>query len=97
MAKYFLTNLALDDLTTIWNYTFDEWSEKQAYKYYDSLRFACQEVAENPKFGKAYDSVISNLQGFRTGRHVIFYRELKPDTIEVARILRERIDVNRKL
>jgi len=97
MAKYFLTNLALEDLTNIWNYTFDEWSEKQADKYYDSLLFACQEVAENPQFGKTYDNVISNLQGFRNGKHVIFYREMKPGIIEVARILHERMDFKRKL
>ncbi|WP_420318747.1 type II toxin-antitoxin system RelE/ParE family toxin [Ekhidna sp.] len=34
MANYQLTNLAVQDLTDIWNYTFDNWSEQQADVYY---------------------------------------------------------------
>ena len=37
MAKYYLTNKAVDDLTKIWNYTFDQLSEQQADKYYQML------------------------------------------------------------
>jgi toxin ParE1/3/4 len=29
MAKYNLTYKAVEDLADIWDYTFDEWSEKQ--------------------------------------------------------------------
>lgn len=44
MAKYRLTNKAVDDLTRIWNYTFDRWSENQADKYYLMLWENCNEV-----------------------------------------------------
>jgi toxin ParE1/3/4 len=30
MAKYELTNKAVEDLTKIWEYTIDKWSEQQA-------------------------------------------------------------------
>ena len=30
MVKYLLTRRAVEDLTNIWNYTFDQWSEDQA-------------------------------------------------------------------
>lgn len=33
MAKYNLTKKAVEDLTKIWNYTFDTWSENQADAY----------------------------------------------------------------
>ena len=33
MAKYKLTNKAVEDLSDIWNYTFDHWSERQADFY----------------------------------------------------------------
>jgi len=49
MAKYKLTNKAVDDLTKIWNYTFDKWSENQADKYYLMLLENCNEVACNPE------------------------------------------------
>ena len=34
MPRYFLTKKAVDDLSEIWEYTYDTWSEKQADKYY---------------------------------------------------------------
>ena len=33
MAKYSLTNKAVEDLTNIWDYTFEKWNENQADKY----------------------------------------------------------------
>ena len=97
MAKYVLTNLAVEDLTDIWNYTFDEWSEEQADKYYNFLLNACQDISENPLFGKNYENVVSDLKGFRSGKHVIFYREISPNFIEVTRILHEKMDFKRKI
>ena len=43
MAKYYLTNLAVNDLAEIWEYTYEEWSEKQANKYYKLLLESFQE------------------------------------------------------
>jgi len=37
MAKFYFTNLAVSDLAEIWDYTYDEWSENQANKYYEFL------------------------------------------------------------
>jgi toxin ParE1/3/4 len=34
MAKYKFTKKAVKDLSDIWNYTVDTWSENQADKYY---------------------------------------------------------------
>ena len=38
MAEYKLTNKAVEDLSKIWDYTFEVWSENQADKYYDELK-----------------------------------------------------------
>lgn len=64
-AKYFLTHKAVEDLSDIWEYTYEEWSEKQANKYYKLLVESCQEVANNPNFGKSYESVLKDLLGFK--------------------------------
>ena len=37
MPKYKLTNKAVEDLSGIWNYTYDNLSEKQADMYYYML------------------------------------------------------------
>ncbi len=60
MAEYKLTNKAVEDLSKIWDYTFEVWSEKQADKYFDSLISNCQEIAGNPDLGKNYEGISSN-------------------------------------
>lgn len=40
MAKVILRQEAIDDLNDIWDYTFDKWSEKQADKYYTTIKIA---------------------------------------------------------
>lgn len=97
MAKYHLSNKAVDDLTEIWNYTFDQWSEKQADKYYLLLLDSCQEIAENPENGKKYDIVRDGLFGCRSNLHIIFYNILSNNEIEVIRILHGRMDLKAKL
>ena len=52
MAKVILRQEAIDDLNNIWEYTYKEWPEKQADKYYATLKFACKQIGENPKLGK---------------------------------------------
>lgn len=93
MAKYKLTNKAVDDLTQIWNYTNKKWSESQADKYYQMLVDNFSEIAKNPDLGKTYSGVIKDLLGLRTGRHIIFYRKTEKGGIEIARILHEQMDL----
>lgn len=97
MAKYHLTNKAVEDLTEIWNYTFEAWSERQANKYYKFLLESCQEVANHPNFGKQYDNVTTGLLGFKSNHHIIFFRVTSPKEIEVLRILHERMDLKSRL
>lgn len=93
MAKYHLTNKAVSDLANIWDYTFDFWSEKQADKYYSLLLESCQELAENPLFGKVYDIVTKNLFGYKVGKHIIFYKLISDNEIEIIRILHGMVDL----
>ncbi|MEA3494650.1 MAG: type II toxin-antitoxin system RelE/ParE family toxin [Bacteroidota bacterium] len=97
MANYFLTNKAVDDLSKIWNYTFDNWSEQQADKYYQMLLDNCKEIAENPYIGKNYDGIVNKLFGYRTVRHIIFYRKLNKNEIEITRILHEQMDLKYRI
>ena len=36
---------AVEDLSMIWNYTYETWSEKQADIYYHLLIDSCEEIA----------------------------------------------------
>lgn len=97
MANYILTNKAVVDLSEIWSYTFDHWSEKQADFYYRMLLDNCKIIAENPTIGKNYDGFVKLLYGYRIGRHIIFYRKLNKDEVEITRILHEQMDLKNRL
>ena len=97
MAKYHLTNKAVEDLAEIWDYTYEEWSEIQADKYYLLLLSSCQEIAENPNRGKKYNVVTEKLFGYKSNEHIIFYFILSSTEIEVIRILHGRMDLKNKL
>jgi len=97
MAKYELTNKAVADLNGIWEYTVENWSENQADRYYDMLLEICQDIADNPELGKNYEGIKSDLFGLKANRHVIFYRKSKVNSIEITRILHERMDLKRRI
>ncbi len=97
MAKFKLTNKAVEDLSKIWDYTFEVWSERQADKYYESLILDCQEIANNPELGKKYEGITQNLLGMKTNRHIIFYRTLNENYVEITRILHERMDLKKRI
>lgn len=93
MAKYYLTNKAVQDLNAIWNYTYHRWSEKQADSYYEMLLENCQEIAENPNLGRSYEQILPSLSGHKISKHIIFYRPVGPESIEITRILHESMDL----
>jgi toxin ParE1/3/4 len=97
MAEYKLTNKAVEDLSKIWDYTFEVWSEKQADKYYDELISDCQEIAENPDLGKNYEEISKQLLGIKANRHIIFYKTMNENYVEITRILHERMDLKKRI
>ena len=97
MAEYKLTNKAVEDLSNIWDYTVKFWSEKQADKYYNELIFACQETAENPEHGRSYEEISDQLLGTKINQHIIFFRKLNDECIEIIRILHQRMDLKTRV
>lgn len=97
MAKFKLTKNAVKDLSDIWNYTVETWSESQADKYYKLIINACTIIAKKPQIGKVYPEIYPDLKGKLTSKHLIFYREMEDQSIEIIRILDERMDLKNKL
>jgi len=87
------TKSAVKDLTSIWNYTFETWSEKQADYYYKSIIERCNHIVKNPQIGRHYPIIDQSLYGLKINKHIIFYRVLHQNEIEVERILHERMDL----
>lgn len=97
MAKYYLTNKAVDDLSEIWDYTIETWSTSQAEKYYNLLLASCDDLANNAELGRNYDIVTKGILGFKSSEHIIFYSVISKNEIEVARILHGMMDLKSKL
>ncbi len=97
MSKYILSQMAVDDLTQIWNYTYVVWTESQADKYYFDLLKDCQNLAQNQLLGKNYNEIKDMLLGYPSGQHLIFYRVLDNDKIEIIRILHAKMDLKNRM
>ena len=97
MANYCLSNKAISDLSDIWNYTFDIWSESQADKYYHLLLGCCKELAEAKVSGRNYPEVNEEIFGFRIAQHIIFYQKHQKDKIAIVRILNSMMDLKLRL
>jgi toxin ParE1/3/4 len=97
MAKYVLTNKAVLDLDDIWNYTIRTWSEEQADQYFNTLVDFFTTIAQNPNIGKSYPEVTQELFGSKVNHHVIFYRMISPNLIEIVRIVHERMDLKNRM
>ncbi len=96
MAKYIFSQKAISDLNSIWDYTFETWSEEQADKYYNIIIRQVDDISKNPDLGRNFKEVDDNLLGFRIEKHVIFY-QIKENNIEIIRILHAQMDFKNRL
>ena len=97
MAKFSLTNKAVEDLSEIWDYTYETWSENQAVAYYEMLIETCKEISKSPDLGRGYPEISKQILGFRVGKHIIFYRVMKAQEIEIVRILHGKMDLKKRM
>ena len=74
MSKFHLTNKVIEDLSEIWEYTYDAWSEKQADEFYSYLLNSFQEIIEYPKVGKKYNELGTTILGYLASKQIIFYQ-----------------------
>ena len=93
MVSYKLSNKAVKDLSSIWDYTFETWSEIQADKYYNELIENCEELAKNQSLGRIYAEIDSGILGCKVGSHIIFYRIKSISKIEIIRFLHSKMDL----
>jgi toxin ParE1/3/4 len=97
MAKYTLTNKAVEDLSSIWEYTYEAWSESQADNYYELLTNSFGKIVQNPELGKHYTEIDPAILGFHVGKHIIFYRLVNSGDIAIVRILHQQMDLKSRM
>lgn len=68
MANVILGQEAIADLNSICDYIFAKWSKKQADHYDATVKMACYGINKN-------------LLALKSGKHLIFYRQMPNDSI----------------
>ena len=93
MRRLLYTNSAVEDLTQIWNYTFDNWSEERADQYYLDIIYTCNILCQQPEIGRIYFDYDIIIRGLKFKQHIIFYRIQSLNEIEIVRILHSSMDI----
>ena len=97
MRSFSLTRAAKTDLKSIGIYTQRRWGKPQRTVYTKQFDDAFHMLAQNRETGGICDFIKPGYRKFPNGSHVIFYRSLGENEIQIVRILHKRIDVARQL
>jgi len=94
--NYELSKIALEDIDSIWEYTVQNWSIKQAEQYYKGIISMIKLICKNPEIGKSISEVKETHKRMNIGSHMILYK-FQNDMIFVDRILHKRMDIENNL
>ena len=96
--EFKISKEAENDLTKIWNYTFETWPIEQADRYINLIFEEIQYISENPESGKDFSYVRKGYLRTKIKSHFVFYRINKRNKyIEIIRILHQRMDIEQRL
>lgn len=93
MTPFRLSAKAREDLKNIAMYTQKRWGRAQRNIYLQQFDDTFHVLASSPELGTNCDFIKRGYLKFPQGSHVIFYRNGPDSTIEIIRILHERMDV----
>ena len=93
---FVISKKVVTDLEEIWLYTFENWSVSQADRYYNLIFDEINYICKNRTAGKSMEHVRKGYRASKVKSHLIFYRVLN-NTIEIIRILHERMDIDNRL
>jgi len=97
MIKYTLREKAKVDIDNIWIYTRKTWSENQANDYFNIILDCIETTAQDPEIGQLYDHPELVYRKVKVKSHYVFYRTDSKTSIEVIRVLHEKMDIDSHL
>ncbi len=96
IAKYRISEAAINDLDGIWEYTFLNWSKEQADRYHNLIMNEIEFIAENISSGKSMNHIKDGYLVSYVKSHMIFFKR-KEGIVEIIRILHQKMDVESNL
>jgi toxin ParE1/3/4 len=97
VIRYLLSPAAQADLEEIWGYTAERWDVDQTEEYLSGLQHAIVRAAANPRVGRSCDEIRPSYRKLAAGSHTLYYRLSADGTVDVIRVLHQRMDIDRHL
>jgi toxin ParE1/3/4 len=97
MPHYIISQEAIEDINNIWMYTAENWSTIQADRYYNLILDEIEYIADNFESARDMGKVRKNYRYSKIKSHLIFFKKNNDKTIEVVRVLHERMDIENRL
>jgi toxin ParE1/3/4 len=113
MARYRLSRLAQNDLLRILSTSEERWGPDARHRYAVTIAAAMRKVADDPKGSttKARPELLTGIRSIHVRHvrvhdveekvrhpvHVLYYRVIAPDLVEIVRVLHERMEPRRHL
>lgn len=95
--SYKISVKASEDIENIWLYTFENWSFEQADRYVNLIFDEIEYLADNPNSGKDFSHIRKSYRCSKVKSHLIFYRLVEKQNIEIIRVLHQRMDIENRL
>ncbi len=96
MARFRVSNRAIEDLRAIGRYTQERWGEEQRRKYLDGLDDAFQSLSEFPRMAPEREDFDPPIRIHHHEKHLIIY-SVEEDRVLIVRILHQSMDVPAQL
>ena len=95
-AKYRISEVAIKDLDSIWEYTFVNWSKEQADRYHALMMNEIEFISENTTSGKSMEHVKEGYLVVYVKSHMILFRR-NEGIVEIIRVLHQKMDTESNL
>ncbi len=89
---YKLSYLTQDDIDNIWIYTFEQWSQVQANKYFKELFKTIDIICKNPEIGYPIHQIKEDYGIKKFKSHLIVYKFYN-QKILIVRVLHKKMDI----
>jgi toxin ParE1/3/4 len=97
VKRYIIGEKATEDIEQIWQYTYFQWSDSQADKYYNLLIEKIELIAQNAAIGRKMNDIKEGYRYLPVESHIIFYKISKDGVVTIIRILHHGMDIPNRL
>ena len=91
------TKLAEEDIKDIYLYSYKEFGEEQAEKYYDGLEERFQQILNQTAHSQDYSHIDAGLRRANYEQHAIYYELGTENEVLIIRVLHQQMDETRHL